>query len=438
MTEERISVIGLGKLGACIAASLANAGYRVTGIDLNEELVNTINQGEAPFPEPKLQEYIDNAGGRLRTDTQTQGNVSDTDVTFIVVNTPSTDDGRYSLKYVQSVCEDLGEELAEKDDYHLVVMTSTVFPGSTEGEIKDWLEEASGKRAGEGFGLCYSPEFIAIGDVIDGLEEPDFFLIGEDTERAGDTIASIYKNIERKPTPVARMDPVTAEITKISVNSYITTKISFANTMAEICDGYGGDVDTVTDALAMDSRISGKYLSAGGRYGGPCFPRDNVAFNRAAEDAGTVAPIALSTDEVNDQHTRWIAEAVRDFTPNGGRVAVLGVTYKPGTYIVEESQGAELLRELNGEFDLSCYDPMGMDEAKKEFGDAVQYHEDVTDALKTADTAVIATQWEEFLETNCYPDRDLTVLDVWRVLDRDRLPPAVSYVPLGSRNSVGL
>ncbi|WP_167599428.1 nucleotide sugar dehydrogenase [Halorussus marinus] len=426
---ERASVIGLGKLGVCLAATLSNNGIDVTGVDIDEQVVNQVNAGEAPVTEPKLQAYINDANAELTATTPTERSITDTDITFIVVNTPSTEAGRYSLKYVEEVCELVGRALGRKDEFHTVAVTSTVFPGSTDGEIRDWLEEYSGKTAGEDFGLCYSPEFIAIGDVIDGLENPDNFLIGELNERAGDVVEAIYNEIN-EDVPVARMAATEAEIAKMAINSYVTMKISFVNTLAEICDGVGGNVDNVTEYLALDSRISGSYLTSGARFGGPCFPRDNVAFARLAEDAGTRAPLAESTDAVNDQHTKWIADRVRETTSEGDSVGILGMTYKPGTYLVTESQGIELVAELADDFETKYYDPMGNRQAESATDDAEPVL-GMADLLRGTDTVVVATPWEEFEEATAFTDCEVTLVDPWRLFESEELPRSVEYVPIG-------
>lgn len=429
MDIEAVSVVGLGKLGACMAGIFANAGYSVTGIDVDEDTVEAINTGEPPVIEPKLAEYVAKAEKNLEATTSMEA-VKRTDATFIVVNTPIDDSGRYSLDAIEAVCHSLGNQLQEIDD-HTVVVTSTVFPGSTAGPIREWLEEASGKIAGQGFQLAYSPEFIAIGDVIRGLERPDFFLIGEHTTEAGDRVAQVYRQMRQNDAPMVRMDLTSAEVAKMAVNSYITMKISYANTLGQISEEINADVDAITEALSADSRINGNYLTAGARFGGPCFPRDNYAFRRLAEDAETAAPLAAATDEVNSGHTEWIADIIRSHTPESGTVAVLGVTYKPGTYIAEESQGAALIESLADEFEVTCYDPMGIDHAKS-LPIGATYHSELAAALESADVAVLTVPWEEFTNPRNYEGFDLTLIDPWRTMTAANLP-SISYIPLGQR-----
>jgi UDPglucose 6-dehydrogenase len=430
MSNKRASVVGLGKLGVCLAATLAVDALPVVGVDIDERTVNQIQEGSAPLREPHLQEYIDQAGENLDSTTDIEAAVDRTDITFVVVNTPSTSAGRYSLEYVEEVCRAIGRVLSSSSEYHVVVISSTVIPGSTTGEIKRWLEESSGRSVGADLGLCYSPEFIAIGDVIRGLEDPDFFLVGEADERAGDVLVDLYGRLGTEDTPVARMDPTTAEVTKMAVNSYVTMKISFANSLAQISEGVKADVDAITSTLAMDSRISGDYLNAGAKYGGPCFPRDNVAFTKLAEDAETRAPLALATDDVNRKHTEWITDVVTHHTPPRGSVAVLGMTYKPGTYLVTESLGLALTRSLSDDFDVYVHDPMGNDQARASASDTTVVA-DPHEAIEAADTAVITTRWDEYEDPSLFTDHSLTVVDPWAVFEADEVPESVRYHALG-------
>src|SRR2546430_719705 len=282
-----ISVIGLGKLGAPIAACFAARGFQVIAVDIDAQKADAIGRGAAPVHEPRLAELLKESKGRLRATQDTEAAIRDSEATFIVVGTPSEPDGGFSLRYVIPTCEAIGRALRNKNSFHLVVLTSTVMPGSTGGEIKSALERASGKRCGQDFGLCYSPEFIALGTVIRDFYYPDFLLIGESDLRAGDLLSDVYARTCKNSPTIARMNFINAEITKLAVNTYITTKISYANMLARLCEKLPeADVSVVTYALGLDSRIGSKYLKGAVSYGGPCFPRDNRAFAALAARGG--------------------------------------------------------------------------------------------------------------------------------------------------------
>src|SRR5271167_2811843 len=335
-----LSVIGLGKLGAPMAACFAASGFRVHAVDVDTKKVETVRRGDAPVYEPQLQELLGQSGGRLKTSSDIHGAVMESDATFIVVATPSEADGSFSLRYALPSCEAIGRALAEKNSFHLVVMTSTVMPGSTGGPLREALEKASGKVCGVDFGLCYSPEFIALGTVIRDFYYPDFLLIGEVDSRAGETLAEIYKHVCKNSPGVARMNFINAEITKLAVNTYITTKISYDNMLARLCEKLpDADVNVVTDALGLDTRIGAKYLKGAVSYGGPCFPRDNRALAALAASVGASSGLAEATDRFNRAQIKSVAEIVKSHHSGSEPIAILGLTYKPNTDVVEEAFG---------------------------------------------------------------------------------------------------
>jgi UDPglucose 6-dehydrogenase len=222
----KISVVGLGKLGAPLAAVLASKGFRVVGTDVDPAFIEAINSGKAPIDEPHLQELIDENRARLRATGDAGAAVAETDATFIIVPTPSDATGRFSNQFVLDALESVGHGVRQKSGYHLVVITSTVMPGSTGGEIRAALETHARRRVGETLGLCYNPEFIALGSVVRDMLSPDMILIGESDPKAGDMLESIYyETCDNKPL-IRRMSFVNAELTKIAVNTFVTTKIS--------------------------------------------------------------------------------------------------------------------------------------------------------------------------------------------------------------------
>jgi len=431
-----VSIIGLGKLGAPMLACFAAKGFKVTGADVMPERVETINRGTAPVYETGLQEMLTAAQGRYRATTDIKAAVAQSSVTFVIVPTPSLPDGTFSLEYSLPAFETIGQALREKDGFHLVVMTSTVMPGATDSAIKTTLETASGKRVGVDFGLCYSPEFIALGSVIDDFLNPDFILIGESDARSGDMLAQIYATVCDNNPPAQRMSFVNAELTKIAVNTFITTKITFANMLARMCENLPeSNVDVVTAALGMDTRIGSKYLTGAIGYGGPCFPRDNVAFAALAREIGSPATLAEATDQFNRLEISRLTDLIKAKRPDNGVIGILGLSYKPNTDVIEEAQGLLLAKSLAGEaIPVIVYDPAALDNARRALGTSVQYADTLEAVLQAADVVVVVSAWEQFkhISPDMLAQSGASVLiDCWRMLDGEALGAVLEYVPLG-------
>ena len=435
---NNISVIGLGKLGASMAASIASRGFDVVGVDISQRAVDAVNAGQAPVQETDLTRYISENKSRLRATTDHTDAVLNSDISFVIVPTPSDARGAFTLRYAVHAFREMGRALKQKQGYHLVVMTSTVLPGSTRYGLLPALERESGKTCGQDFGLCYSPEFIALGSVIRDFLNPDFNLIGEYDARAGEMLEDCYRRIMLNSAPARRMSIENAELTKIALNSYVTTKITFANMLAEICERIpGGDVDVVSDALGMDTRIGRKYLTGALGYGGPCFPRDSVALSFFARTVGASADLAETTDRVNRSLAERVVAQLKSEIPPAATVAVLGLSYKPASVVVEESQGIYLAKALSkGGWRVLGYDPLANDAARVE----LQYHAIVMDTLEAcmaqADVIVIANPDPAFKRVAAQvgaPGK--RVIDFWRLLANEVGPsnPANldSYLPYG-------
>jgi UDPglucose 6-dehydrogenase len=301
------------------------------------------------------------------------------------------------------------------------------------GQVLPLLERVSGKSCGRDFGLCYNPEFIALGNVIGGLLSPDFILIGESDSKAGEALANIHKVVCTNSPPIERMSYINAEITKISVNSFVTMKMSFANTIAEICEKTAGaDVDRITSAIGKDKRIGQAYLRGALGYGGPCFPRDNVAFSKFASRTGAQAELARTTHHVNLRQIDRVVDLIKHLVLNKQtRIGILGLSYKPNTNVVDESQSLILARRLAEEgFDVHVHDPASMANAKVVLGSLVKYETKAEDCVANCDVCVIATPWSQFARLNPRIFRGRTVVDCWRLFDH-RLGNDVTYVPLG-------
>lgn len=434
----RASVVGLGKLGAPLVAVMAAKGLEVVGVDLDEGVVAALNAGRAPFQEPRLQEMIDKTQGRLSATLDLARATAESEITFVIVPTPSEADGRFSMKHVLQVSEGIGRALARKNGFHLVVLMSTVMPGDTGGKMRPALEAHSGKLCGRDFGLCYNPEFVALGSVVNDMLSPDFILIGESDERSGEMLAGVYKQVCDNDPPVARMNFVNAELTKLAVNTFVTTRISYANMLSEMCEKLAGaDVDVVTGALGLDTRIGRKYLRGALSYGGLCFPRDNVAFGQLARSLGTDPVIADATDAMNRLHLDHLVQVIVGYLPTGGTAGILGLSYKPETGVVEASASIELARRLADDgFSVVAYDPQAMPAARALLGDRIALAKCPAECAGQADVLVIATPWAEFKSLtppDLKPgDPRPVVVDCWRILPRAVFEGACTYVTLGS------
>jgi UDPglucose 6-dehydrogenase len=417
---------------------LAARGLRVIGVDADPRKVEAVNQGVAPVFEPGLAELIKVAGERLTATQITGAAVTSAEMTFIVVPTPSEPAGGFSLRHVLPVCEATGRALAAKADFHLVVLTSTVMPGSTGGSVRATLEQASGKRCGQDFGLCYSPEFIALGSVIRDFLNPDFVLIGESDARSGEILAALYAEVCANKPAVARMNFVNAEISKLAVNTYITTKISFANMLARVCERLPeADVDAVTGALGLDSRIGSKYLKGAVSYGGPCFPRDNLALVALARQLGTPSHLAEVTHEFNRLQIEWLAEIVRGHLPEGGRAGILGLTYKPNTDVVEQSVGFLLVQILSScGVSVVAFDPVGSRNAASALDRKLRLTLTALECIQETDVVVVATPWPAFREVPVEQwirrGSPRVVIDCWRILSHLQASRDIAYLPLGT------
>jgi UDPglucose 6-dehydrogenase len=434
---KKIAVIGLGKLGACHAAVMAYKGFEVVGADINQNFVDAINNGKAPVIENQLQDLIDKSGGRLKATTNVVEAVRNSEVIFVIVPTPSDEEGRFSMEYALKAAEKIGEGLKESKGYPIVVMTSTVMPGDTGGKFVPVLEKASGKKMLKDFGVCYSPEFIALGSVVRDMLYPDMILIGQSDKKAGDIIQSIYEGSTENKPYFARMNFVNAELTKISVNTYVTTKISYANMLAQVCSKIpGADVDVVSNAVGQDSRIGIKYIKGGLAFGGPCFPRDNIAFGKVAEDVGIDPIMAKATDNMNHAHTKYIADLIETHLHGKKRVGVLGLSYKPNTPVIDVSPGIALVREITKKgLEVFAYDPLAMENAKKVISN-INYCNSMAECLRGTDAIVICTSWPEF--NSISPDdvgKDVAVIDCWRILDQEKWKNNSNLIRLGTKSS---
>lgn len=435
---NNLSVFGLGKLGASMVAAMASRGFNIIGVDILEKSVSALRGGLPPVQETGLAELIDKNKQRIKSTLNTTEAVCGSDVSFVIVPTPSNSRGAFEIQYVGHAFKEIGKALKKKDSYHLIVLTSTVLPGSLRYGLIPILEKESGKKCGEGFGICYSPALIAIGTIIRDFLNPDFNFIGEFDKKSGDILEDVYTRITLKPPVMHRMSIENAEIAKIALNSYVTMKISFANVISHLCEQVPtGDVDVVTQTIGSDSRIGHKFLRGGLGFGGTCFPRDNIALSFICNELSSNHDLLDTTDSYNNTLSQRFVNRVLPHITKGETAAVLGLAYKPLSHIVEESQAILLAKALSDTgLRVIGYDPLANDEARP----ILQYHTLVVDslsnALKGATIVFVANNDDVFKSLT--PDQVLlnkkrvTVVDFWRCLSPEfHNHPRIQYIPIG-------
>lgn len=433
----KISVVGLGKLGLCTAACFAAKGHLVVGVDNNAEHIAALQAAQCPIAEPELPELLETAWANMVFTTDSVKAVHDTDVTLIIVPTPSNPDGAFSNAYLEAVLQELGPALQEKNSFHIIDIVSTVMPGSCDTVFRPLLENLSGKVCGRDFGLVYNPEFIALGSVIRNFLHPDMVLIGASDTYSANTVRDLYASMVESSPNYAVMNLINAEITKLSLNCFVTMKISFANELAAICSATAGaDVDVVTQALGADSRIGPKCLKGGLGFGGPCFPRDNRAMQHYAATKNLAIRLSPAVTQINDELVDRLVATITKLVAHPGPVAILGLAYKPGTHIVEESTALLVARRLaKAGYALRLHDPLAVKLASHELHGLGQLCASPYQAAYGARIVALMTEWPEYaaldwarLEQMAGPDPWL--LDCWRIA---KTVPwhRFSYVALG-------
>jgi UDPglucose 6-dehydrogenase len=411
-TQKNLVVVGCGKLGAPLVACLANAGHKVVGVDVSKELIKNLEAGIVTWNEPGLVELITKNKKNISFQENYDGAFKNTDATFIIVPTPSVASGEYSNRFVLEAVTEVGKGLSKssvKD--HLVVIVSTVMPGSTQGEIKSALLAAAGKSS-MNLQICYSPEFIALGTVIKNMQYPDMILIGEEDSRAGDLLSEISLSIVKNEPIVMRLTLAEAEISKIAINSFVTTKISFSNQISEICESTPGtSAKKVLAAIGADSRIGRSYLSAGTGYGGPCFPRDNRAFRTYANTIGVDADLSIATDAINLRQDQRIIRLVNSKLARGSRLLVVGLSYKPDTDVTEESPAVAFI----GKAQQAGYLVDAVDEHVKSVKSSVPFEIFTPDSLldRNYSAAILFVPSKGYADLPSAIQNEVVLIDLW-------------------------
>ena len=347
----RISVVGLGYVGAVCSAALANEGHQVIGMDIDQVKVDLINSGKSPIVEKDLDEYIQRNvnAGRLRATTDLKEAIQNSDITFIAVGTPSKENGNIDLTYIKSAAQSIGEVLKEKDGFHIVVMRSTVLPGTGLNVVVPTIEEHSGKKLAKDFGYASNPEFLRESTAIWDFYHPPKTVIGASDEKTANTLEELYSFIDQNEAPLFKTEIQVAEMVKYADNSWHAVKVTFGNEIGMICSRLGIDSHKVMKIFVSDRKlnISPYYLIPGFAFGGSCLPKDVKAITYKAKEVDEKTPLLNSLMESNEyQIKRVFNHYIKPLRKK--KVAILGLSFKAGTDDLRESPILELAEILIG------------------------------------------------------------------------------------------
>ena len=411
----KIAMIGAGYVGLVSGACFSEFGVEVVCVDKDETKIDRLNAGEIPIYEPELDALVEKsvAAGRLSFTTRLEDGVQGADAVFIAVGTPSRrGDGHADLTYVY----DAAREIAEAMNGYTVIVTKSTVPVGTGDEVENIVRQV---RPDAEFDVVSNPEFLREGSAINDFMRPDRVVIGSVSERANEVMRGLYRPLYLIETPIIFTRRRTAELIKYAANTFLATKITFINEIADLCEAVDADVQDVARGIGLDGRIGRKFLHAGPGYGGSCFPKDTLALVRTAQDSGSPVKIVETVVSVNDDRKRRMADKVIRAcggSLTGKTVSVLGLTFKPNTDDMRDSPSLDIVPALiEAGAEVRVFDPRGMEEAR-ELIDGVTWCETSYDAVEGADVVAIVTEWNEF-----------RALDLDRVKSLMKRPCMVDY-----------
>ena len=386
---------------------LAKAGHTVSGIDLSSNRIRDILNLNIE-PEPKVSDYLGEVLNRsLKVYSSFTDSLAQSEVSFLIVPTPSNEDGKFINDYLEAAIEELILNIKSKK--HLICIVSTVMPGTCDYFLNDFIPSKL-NGSGTNFQIAYSPEFVALGTVIDNMQTPDMILIGANDEFSVKTLEPILKSIVSNNPEVKNMSLASSELAKISVNTFVTAKISYANMIAELAEKIpGANKYDILNALGADTRIGTKYLKPGLGFGGPCFPRDNKAFSMIGDSLNIDTELAKATQTINLRQPEITAMRINSkFLNYYSELTILGLSYKPGSFVTEESQAVMLIKQLSNKWKkIYVHDPLVKD-SNLFSGIKSISHIDSISKIKDTDLVVIAVNWAEYLEfINHHPKENL-------------------------------
>ncbi|GAB6137415.1 UDP-glucose dehydrogenase family protein [Halanaerobaculum tunisiense] len=390
----KLTVVGTGYVGLVSGACFAELGNDVICVDIDEEKIEGLKNGEMPIYEPGLEEIVEAnyAQGNLDFTTSLERGVKESDIIFIAVGTPAQEDGGADLSAVKAVAEEIAQHI---NDYKIVIDKSTV-PVGTGDWVTDLIEEE--KEAAYDFDVVSCPEFLREGSAVDDTMNPDRVVIGANSEHAAEVLDELHQDFA---APILHTDRHSAEMIKYAANAFLATKISFINEIANICERTGGDVAEVAQGIGLDHRISDKFLRAGVGFGGACFPKDTKAITKTAAEHGYDFKVVNSVIETNRLQKETLVNKLQRELPELAEktISVLGLAFKPNTDDLREAPSRTVIKQLlEAGAEVKAYDPIAREEAEEIFGSDIQYCTAAYDAIEDTDGLILVTEWAEFQE----------------------------------------
>jgi UDPglucose 6-dehydrogenase len=397
-------------------------GHRVVNVDVDQDVVDAINDGVTPVHEPGLGELLSTHGGDGLTATTDYADVLDTEITFLALPTPSRDDGRIDTSIIEAAAATLGETLTKKDDDHVVVTKSTVVPGTTSETIAPALAAADGETVGGRIHVAANPEFLREGTAVEDFRNPHKIVVGTDDERALEVLHRVYRPlVNGSELSLFETGVREAEMIKYANNSFLAAKVSLINDIGNICKEFGIDTYEVAEAIGLDDRISERFLRSGLGWGGSCFPKDTAAIRAAARERGYEPAMLDAAVAVNNrQPERLLSLMDRHVEVAGERVAVLGLSFKPGTDDIRNARSIPIIEGLKQRrADIAAFDPVAAENMRKRFSE-IEYEDEPGSALEDAVAALVVTEWDEISALSEEFDKmeRPVVIDGRRAIDR--------------------
>ena len=390
-----LTVVGTGYVGLVTGTCLADMGNNVTCVDIDEEKIKKMKDGKVPIYEPNLEELFHKniAGNRLHFTTKLEEAIEDCTVIFLALPTPQDEDSSADLSYVEAVAHQLGKTIK---DYKIIINKSTV-PVGTSDRVKEIVSSYTDIE----FDVVSNPEFLREGYAVKDFMEPERIIIGSKSDKAKAILSALYKPFTAVKRPIIFMDERSSELTKYAANSFLATKITFMNEIANLCEKIGADVDLVRLGMGSDSRIGNRFLFPGIGYGGSCFPKDVNALVKSSDEAEYDFKILKSVLNINDKQKKSLVPKVKRYYGNelkGKKIAIWGLAFKPNTDDIREAPAIDIINELLlNDAEISGYDPEAMPNIKRIYGDKIHFGKNAYEVLEGADCLLICTEWSEFI-----------------------------------------